>query len=111
MILVPIAFDYHHRKKSHHRSGRNPGNELFKSFLSLIPRTQVHSRVEREYDLTFVPESTNKISVSEVGGRIITVTMSELVKVIVRCRPRNEKEEKMKCQVRIRTIALNLWES
>lgn len=26
--------------------------------------------------------------------------MSELVKVIVRCRPRNEKEEKLKCQVR-----------
>lgn len=25
---------------------------------------------------------------------------SELVKVIVRCRPRNEKEEKLKCQVR-----------
>lgn len=25
--------------------------------------------------------------------------MSELVKVIVRCRPKNEKEEKMKCQV------------
>ena len=27
---------------------------------------------------------------------------SELVKVIVRCRPRNEKEEKLKCQVRER---------
>lgn len=29
---------------------------------------------------------------------------SELVKVIVRCRPRNEKEEKLKCQVRTKCL-------
>lgn len=62
-------------------------------------------RSSTEYDLivSLVNKSTNFVfrrSVFSIQLQTIRAsTMSELVKVIVRCRPRNEKEEKMKCQV------------